>query len=77
MLLIVRRCDMSDRDLILTGTGPTWLYALSALLFCAALAGWCLLWIQTGPWLIACWRRGCAYRQRIRSAKHARRLVTR
>lgn len=62
---------MSDRDTYLS-TGSAWAYGLSALLFCLALVAYCWVALHAGPYLIAVWRRGRAYRRRMRNARHRR-----
>lgn len=67
---------MSDRDLYLTGGGSTWGYGLGALLFVLAVIAWCWCALHGGSYLLTVWRRGRAYRRRLRAARHRRNTGT-
>lgn len=62
---------MSTRDLTLAD-GSSLTYGLSALLFALLLIAWCWFGLHGGPYLLTVWRRGRAYRRRMRAAQHRR-----
>lgn len=57
--------------------GSAWSYSLIGLAFVLLVVGTSWFALHGGPYLLTVWRRGRAYRARLRAARHRRPLLVR